>query len=200
MLGTAKTDTLQRRVQLLCLASCGSIRVGSYAESSYTCQPSSIILPKYPLLGSAGTVGIAHVVDVTGGTVERDRVAFVEGLACKCEATCSSSSILMSPQPETQQVPIPRATTAACEVMSAANGQDTLSSTSYPRYPREKFQVLQEQPFRLFLPWLTASSAVNTIVPAGSTGRSSDTLADRCLRLLKSRCVERAGAEAYQGS
>ena len=61
--------------------------------------------------------GDGAVVDVAGGAVDGD-ASRPRGRSCRRASNfLFSSSILMSPQPETQHLPMPRATTAAWEVM-----------------------------------------------------------------------------------
>ena len=55
--------------------------------------------------------------DPAGAAVDRDRVALGELLPADRRACAASTSIVSSSQPATQGLPIPRATTAACEVM-----------------------------------------------------------------------------------
>ncbi len=70
--------------------------------------------PNSPDFGING--GDDAVVDLAGGTVDGDIIALMDR-SCRPAKALFSSSILISPQPETQQVPIPRATTAAWEVI-----------------------------------------------------------------------------------
>ena len=83
-----------------------------------------------------------------------------------------SSSIFMSPQPETQHVPMPRATTAACEVcpprtvrIPCAYFIPSISSGEVSRRTKTTFLP--------FLPSVTASSAVKTICPAAAPGEAA---------------------------
>ena len=54
---------------------------------------------------------------LAGGAVQGDPVALVDRRAVRRVNCLSSSSIVMSPAPATQGLPMPRATTAAWEVM-----------------------------------------------------------------------------------
>ena len=65
--------------------------------------------------GFYGRDGLA--VDLAGGAVDGDPVAFVVASCRPASKYLSSSCMVISPQPETQQVPMPRATTAAWDVM-----------------------------------------------------------------------------------
>ena len=80
-----------------------------------------------------------------------------------------SSSILISPQPETQQVPIPLATTAAWDVMPpltvkipCAAFMPAISSGDVSRRTRITFSPFDAH--------FTASSALNTTFPQAAPG------------------------------
>ena len=82
-----------------------------------------------------------------------------------------SSSMLISPQPDTQQVPIPRATTAAWLVMPprtvkmpCAAFMPVISSGDVSRRTNTTFSPLSFQ--------LSASSAENTILPQAAPGEA----------------------------
>ena len=83
----------------------------------------------------------------------------------------ASSSIDIAPQPDTQHVPIPRATTAACDVMPprtvsipCAACIPSISSGDVSSLTRITLSPLPPLPSSL------ASSAVNTILPAAAPG------------------------------
>ena len=87
-----------------------------------------------------------------------------------------ASSIAMSPQPDTQHVPIPRATTAAWDVIPprtvripCADFIPVISSGDVSRRTRTTFSPLAAHS--------TASSAVNTILPQAAPGDAPSALA-----------------------
>jgi len=82
-----------------------------------------------------------------------------------------ASSITISPQPDTQHVPIPRATTAACEVIPPRTVRipcaafiPVMSSGDVSRRTRKTFSPFSCQ--------ATASSAVNTTLPQAAPGEA----------------------------
>ena len=86
-----------------------------------------------------------------------------------------SSSIAMSPHPDTQHVPIPRATTAACDVIPPRTVRipcDTfipvISSGDVSRRTRTTFSPLSAH--------FSASSAVNTTLPQAAPGEAPSPL------------------------
>ena len=81
----------------------------------------------------------------------------------------------MSPQPDTQQVPIPRATTAACDVIPPRTVKipceafiPVISSGDVSRRTRTTFSPLSFHS--------TASSAVNTTLPQAAPGEAPSPL------------------------
>ena len=93
----------------------GGVRVGADLQAAVLVGPAH---DPAELAADGGVHrGDGAVVDLAGGAVHGQPVALVEGLAGQSSNCLFSSSILMAPQPETQHVPMPRATTAAWEVM-----------------------------------------------------------------------------------
>ena len=87
-----------------------------------------------------------------------------------------ASSMLMSPQPDTQHVPIPRATTAAWLVIPPRTVKipwedfiPVISSGDVSRRTRTTFSPLSVHS--------TASSAVNTILPQAAPGEAPSAFA-----------------------
>ena len=100
-----------------------------------------------------------------------------------------SSSMMISPQPDTQQVPIPRATTAACDVIPprtvkipCADFIPVISSGDVSRRTRTTFSPLAAH--------VSASSAVNTILPQAAPGEAPSPLpiGVAALRAAASNC------------
>jgi len=95
----------------------------------------------------------------------------------------------MSPQPDTQHVPIPRATTAACDVIPPRTVKipcdafiPVISSGDVSRRTSTTFSPLAFQ--------VSASSAVNTILPQAAPGDAPSALATgvAALRAAASNC------------
>ena len=116
--------------------------------------------------------GDGAVVDLAGGAVQGEPVALVDR-SCRPASNCLfSSSILISPQPETQHVPMPRATTAAWEVMPPrtvrmpwAAFMPSMSSGEVSRRTRTTFSPRSAHSL--------ASSAVKTILPQAAPGEAA---------------------------
>ena len=86
-----------------------------------------------------------------------------------------ASSIIISPQPDTQHVPIPLATTAACDVIPPLTVRipcaafiPVISSGDVSRRTRTTFSPLSAHS--------TASSAVNTTLPQAAPGEAPSPL------------------------
>ena len=83
----------------------------------------------------------------------------------------SSSLILISPQPDTQHAPIPRATTAACEVIPPRTVKIP-SDTCIPSISSGLVSKRTKITLWLRLASWIASSAVNTICPQAAPGEA----------------------------
>ena len=107
VLGTAEADTLGAKLSRL-------LRVGRGVCVGSDFQLPVLVGPCHDAAELAGDLCVDSrdhaVIDVAGGSVDGDEVAFLEGLAAQLE-------LLVLFMPETQHSPMPRATTAAWLVM-----------------------------------------------------------------------------------
>ena len=90
---------------------------------------------------------------------------------------CNLASLtLMSPQPDTQQAPIPRATTAACDVIPPRTVKIP-SDTCIPSISSGDVSRRTKITLRPIVAFVLASSAVNTISPQAAPGEAAKPLA-----------------------
>ena len=150
--------------------------------------------PKSPELTEAGTVGM-RPRRCSGGTIDGDAVALVVGLTGELELLVLSSMVIAE-QPETQQVPMPRATTAAWEVMPPRTVRMPCAAFM-PSMSSGRSQGERGRPFALLVPNLCIFSGEDNLA-ASSTGRCSQSLSDRGSS-LKSLNVRTAGAAERRG-
>ena len=119
--------------------------------------------------------GHSAVIDVAGGAVQE--ISHPRGKSCRTARTsCFSSSILMSPQPETQHLPMPRAWQQ--RERSCRRGRSGCpEQPSCLRCPRERSPDGPGPPSRRAQPISLASSAEKTILPEAAPG-GTQSLAD----------------------
>ena len=79
-----------------------------------------------PVSARRACVGASPRMTRSGRAVDRDPVAFLHGRARRREAARRNRRRSMPPAPHTHGLPMPRATTAACDVMPAGRRQDAL--------------------------------------------------------------------------
>ena len=131
----------------------------------------AMMRPNSPEMDAAA-VRMLLTVDVAGGAVQGDPVALLKRSCRPAQTAFLPRRMWISPQPETQQVPMPRATTAAWEVMPPRTVRMPCAIRACPRCPRERSPAAPGRPCSPLLAQSTASSAVKTTLPQAAPGEA----------------------------
>ena len=182
--GTAQTDTFSTQFTSLLRIS-RSICIGTNLHGSV------LVCPAHNSAECTSDRSINSrddtVIDVTSRTVDRDIVAFCEGLASQFKLLVFFVHLDVA---ATGYAASTHTTSNNGSVRShtATNSQDTLRSLHTGDVFRRSFQTNQNNLFALSVPsFCIISSKYN--LTASSTRRSTQTLADRCSS-LQSLCIE----------
>ena len=201
MLCTAQTDTLGAQLTSL-LSVCGCVGVCTNLKSSVLIGP----LHNSAELASDGSVncGDDTVVDVTCRAVDGDIVAFLEGLACKCELLISLVHSDIGAAGYTAGTHT-AGYNGSVRGHTAANCQDTLSSLHTLDVLGRGLKTNENYLFACAALSLSVLSGEDYLT-ASSTGRSTQALAhggsgleSLSVELRMEKCIEVSGVDHQNG-
>ena len=181
------------------LASCRRVGVGAHAQRAAAGRPSSSARAKVPP-SSGVTVGHRAEHHLAGRAVEGDRVARAHHVAVDAHLAAPRSRCAASPQPATQHLPMPRATTAAWEVMPPRAVRMPCGGVHAVDVLGRGLDAHQDRPSRP--PWRAPRPRrrVNTTFADGGAGRGRQPLGDHRARGARGRASGAAAGRAEPGS